>query len=69
MHYHDDNFGDWDGCDEWGPDGDDMRAFYEEVQAESVYKTCDGCGRTVKIRPSYGYCNSCADKRERGWDI
>jgi hypothetical protein len=25
--------------------------------------------RTVKIRPDYGYCNSCADKMERGWDI
>jgi rRNA maturation endonuclease Nob1 len=61
--YYDDNFGHWDMRDE-----DDFE-FYRQVQRESVWKVCEGCGRRVKLRPDYGYCNSCADKRERGYDI
>lgn len=60
--YYDDNFGHYDIEDE-----DDIE-FYHQVQRESVLKTCDGCGRRVKLRPDYGYCNSCADKRERGME-
>ena len=60
--YYDDNFGHYDIEDE-----DDVE-FYHQVQRESVLKTCDGCGRRVKLRPDYGYCNSCADKRERGME-
>ena len=61
--YYDDNFGFWDMRDE-----DDER-FYREVQRRSVEKECFGCGRTVRILPEYGYCDSCATKREQGWDI
>ena len=61
--YYDDNFGHWNVEDE-----DDLE-FYNQVQKESVVKKCQGCGRRVKLRPDYGYCNSCADKAERGWDF
>lgn len=61
--YYDDNFGFYDIQDE-----DDVQ-FYRQVQKESRLKKCDGCGRKVRLRPSYGYCNSCADKRERGFDV
>jgi hypothetical protein len=62
--YYDENFGHWDDMDD-----PDMVDFYHQVQAESVEKKCQGCDRTVRIRPDYAYCNSCADKIERGWDI
>lgn len=69
MVYFDDNFGAWEGMDPGDPDFEDNLEFYRRVQAESVEKECLGCGRTVRIRPEYGYCNSCADARERGFDI
>jgi hypothetical protein len=62
--YYDDNFGWWEDMDD-----PDMVDFYRQVQSESIQKTCEGCGRTVKLRPDYAYCNSCADKRERGYDL
>ena len=62
--FYDDNFGHWDDMDD-----PDMRDFYREVQDSNVEKRCSGCDRMVKIQPHYAYCNSCADKRERGWDI
>lgn len=58
--YYDDNFGHYEIEDQ-----DDID-FYFEMQNKSVEKKCHGCGRTVKIKPEYGYCNSCADARERG---
>jgi len=62
--YMDDNFGVWEDM------GDpDMRDFYFRVQRESVVKTCEGCGRKVKLRPDYGYCNGCAGILERGGDL
>lgn len=64
AEYFDDNFGHWDNMDD-----PDMREFYDQVQRESVTKKCKGCGRKVKIRREYAYCNSCADKIERGMDI
>jgi len=60
--YYDDNFGHWDGMDD-----PDMVAFYHQTQRENVEKVCVDCGRTVRIRPDYECCNSCADRRERGW--
>ncbi len=63
MVYYDDNYGQYDIRDE-----DDV-AFYKETQKQSVRKKCLGCGRMVRIKPEYGYCNSCATKREQGWDI
>lgn len=61
--YIDDNFGHYD------IDSDDDIEFYFQVQRESIMKECHGCGRQVKLRPEYAYCNSCADKIEHGWDI
>jgi Zn finger protein HypA/HybF involved in hydrogenase expression len=61
--YYDDNFGHWDIDDE-----DDVE-FYREIQETNVEKKCEGCGRMVRIQPQYAYCNSCADKRERGEEI
>jgi rRNA maturation endonuclease Nob1 len=61
--YYDDNYGWYDIQDE-----EDI-AFYHRTQAQSVEKKCQGCGRTVRIKPEYGYCNSCADKIERGIDF
>jgi len=61
--FYDDNYGHYEIRDE-----DDV-AFYHETQRRSVRKTCQGCGREVRIKPDYAYCNSCADKIERGWDF
>jgi len=62
---YDDNFGHWDGMDPSDPDFEDNQAFYRQVQAESVEKVCCDCGRTVRLRPNYCRCNSCADNLER----
>ena len=62
--YFDDNFGTWDNMED-----SDMRSFYKQVQKTNVKKECSGCGRMVNIQPQYAYCNSCADKRERGMDF
>ena len=61
--YYDDNFGWYDIEDE-----DDV-SFYHQMQAESVLKICNGCGRKVKLRCQYGYCNSCANAIEMGMDV
>jgi Neuraminidase (sialidase) len=61
--YYDDNFGHWE------IESDEDVEFYHETQASNVEKRCEGCGRMVKIQPQYAYCNSCADKRERGEEI
>lgn len=63
MPYYDDNFGFYE------IESQDDIDFYHEMQKRSVSKICKGCGRRVRIQPSYAYCNSCADKREKGWDI
>ena len=61
--YYDDNFGFYDIDDE-----DDIQ-FYNHMQQTNVQKECVGCGQTVLIQPDYDVCNSCADKRERGFDF
>jgi hypothetical protein len=63
-NYYDDNFGHWHDMDD-----EETQAFYKQVQRESIRKKCQGCGQMVKIMPQYAYCNSCADKRERGMDF
>ena len=60
--YADDNFGVYEIED------DDDLAFYHEMQSESVLKKCSSCSRRVKLRPSYGICNGCAEILERGGD-
>jgi hypothetical protein len=62
--YYDDNYGHWEDMDD-----PDTLAFYGRVQRESVRKKCAGCGRSVKLRPDYAYCNSCAERLERGEDF
>lgn len=61
--YYDDNFGHYDIEDE-----SDVE-FYHDVQSRSVEKECEGCGRLVRLLPHYGYCDTCATRREQGWDI
>lgn len=59
----DDNFGCYEIRDE-----SDVE-FYKANQRRSRVTTCRGCGRRVRLLPGYGYCNGCADARERGADI
>ena len=61
--FHDDNFGRWDIEDD-----DDLEMYYR-TQDTNVEKICVGCNRTVHIQPHYDVCDSCATKREQGWDI
>lgn len=63
MTMFDDNFGAYEIRDE-----DDVE-FYWEMQRSNVEKKCRGCGRLVRIQPNYAYCNTCADKLERGLDL
>jgi hypothetical protein len=63
MTYYDDNFGHWE------IESEEDLEFYRQVQQESVEKECQGCGRTVRIRPQYALCGSCADRLERGLDL
>jgi len=60
--YADDNFGVYKIEDE-----DDLE-FYHWVQSESIWKNCGACNRSVKLRPDYGICNSCAEILEHGGD-
>ncbi len=63
MPYYDDNFGFYE------IEGPEDIEFYHEMQRVSVRKKCAGCGKMVRIKPDYAYCNSCADKKERGMDF
>jgi hypothetical protein len=58
--YYDDNYGFYD------IESEEDVTFYHETQRQSVQKKCAGCGRSVKIKREYAYCNTCADKLERG---
>mgnify|MGYP005825560459 FL=1 len=62
--YYDDNFGHWEDMDDV-----DVLNYYHYVQRVSVDKECEGCGRIVRLLPNYGYCDTCADAREKGMDI
>ena len=61
--YYDDNYGRYE------IDGPEDVEFYRQVQSTNVRKRCSGCDRMVNIQPHYAYCNSCADKLERGMDL
>jgi len=61
--YYDDNYG-W-----YTIESQDDIDFYHQTQRASVRKKCKGCGQTVKIKREYAYCNSCADKLEKGYDV
>ncbi len=43
--------------------------FFREVQAQSVEKKCEGCGRKVSILPEHAYCNRCANLIEQRFDL
>ena len=62
--YHDDNFGTWNDMDD-----PEMVSFYHQCQRTNVTKKCQGCQEMVNIQPHYAYCNSCADKIERGMEF
>jgi len=62
--YYDDNFGHWEDMDDV-----DVLNYYHYVQRVSVDKEYEGCGRIVRLLPNYGYCDTCADAREKGMDI
>ncbi len=64
--FFDDNYGHWDEQRMEDPDAVD---FYHQVQAESIWKRCQGCGNLKKLRPDYGYCNTCATMIEHGGDL
>jgi hypothetical protein len=64
MRFYDDNFGDWNGCDEV-----EVRRFYRQTQRTNVRKRCEGCGVVVRIQPHYAYCNGCATIMERGGEL
>jgi len=59
--FYDDNFGIWEDMDD-----PEYVPFYQKVQRKSVVKECAGCGRMVKIRPEYAYCNDCMVAQEQG---
>jgi hypothetical protein len=62
--YYDDNFGWWEDMDD--PENVEH---YIRTQRTNVLKKCRGCDQLVRIQPNYAYCNSCANKIERGMDI
>lgn len=64
MTYYDDNFGTWENMDD-----PEMVEFYFETQRQSVKKVCAGCGKTVRLKPTYDICNLCADVLEHGGDL
>ena len=61
--YYDDNYGRYQIEDQ-----EDIE-FYHRTQRKSVAKRCQGCGRMVRIKPEYAYCNRCTEKLERGMDL
>ena len=63
MSNYDDNFGFYDMEEEGSEE------FYRDVQERSVEKKCKGCGKLVFLLPHYAYCNSCADKIEKGQEL
>jgi hypothetical protein len=57
---YEDNFGFWD------IDGQEEQAFFDDVQRQSVKKTCDRCDRPVRLMPSKILCASCVTALECG---
>ena len=58
MNYHSDAFGRHEIESE-----EDIEA------AQSIEKVCVVCDRLVMLPREYDVCDSCASKREKGWDI
>lgn len=51
----------------YGPDGEVVYDPWYESQ--KVDRQCEACGRKFRGMPDHGFCDSCADKRERGEDL
>ena len=66
--YDDDEDEFWDDEDEV-TDNDGNVVWSRHYEGQFVDRKCQGCGCTFQGMPDHGYCNSCADKRERGWDF
>ena len=45
------------------------RLYFLSRQQESIRKECEGCKQEVLLPPEYGYCDTCADARERGIEL
>ena len=59
----------YDECYGWyWVDEEDMDQ-YLRANDGYVEKTCEGCGRKVRIKPDYAYCDSCATRIEHGMDV
>ena len=54
-------------CD-MGDDEVAEMAYWSSRAKREVTITCMGCKVVFKGQPEYGYCESCADKREHGMD-
>jgi hypothetical protein len=50
-------------------DLDDEAAAERYYQSTLVDRKCQGCGRHFLGRPDHGFCDSCADIRERGGEL
>ena len=61
--FYDDNYGHYE------IESEEDVEFYRETQRQSITKRCKGCGRKVRIKHDYAYCNNCATKLERGMDV
>lgn len=53
--------------DVYGPDGEVVYSpYYESLKVD---RKCEGCGRHFRGMPDHGFCDSCADIRERGGEL
>jgi len=58
----------YDRCFDEGID-EDSGPYEDPMYRDLEEKPCSGCGHTTLFRPGEGFCESCADKRERGAEM
>lgn len=65
----DDRLGVWgdDEEDVYGPDGEVVYSPWFERQ--KIDRVCEACGRGFRGMPDHGFCDPCADVRERGGEF
>jgi hypothetical protein len=39
------------------------------VTRSSSVRPCSGCGKKVMLYHTHAYCDDCADRIERGWEL
>jgi len=54
----------YDDC--FDADANEDNPYQDPMYSNLKEKNCRGCGSRTFFRPGEGYCESCADKRERG---